>query len=229
MKKTIIIIFTSVLFFVSLVIIFDHKIISFYISKNLSKAIGQKTVIDSISTNYDEGLIIFNEFKILNKNAFSSKYIFEADQILININLKSIFSNLVIINSIKILNPKLFIEIKESNDKEKKSIQDNINIVEKIKESKEKKIYPKKSKDKNFFISKTDIKNFKVHIKYPYNLEKYDIKLSDIILSNIGNTNKESKYESQHYKDAFKLIYRDIYLRITDQRLRAYIKKHYKL
>ena len=70
MKKTIIIIFTSVLFFVSLVIIFDHKIISFYISKNLSKVIGQKTVIDSISTNYDEGLIIFNEFKILNKNAF---------------------------------------------------------------------------------------------------------------------------------------------------------------
>jgi len=229
MKKTILIIFASVLFFVSLVIIFDHKIISFYISKNLSKVIGQKTAIDSISTNYDEGLIIFNEFKILNKNAFSSKYIFEADQILININLKSIFSNLIIINSMQILNPKLFIEIKESNDKEKKLIQDNINIVEKIKEIKEKKIYPKKNKDKNFFISKTDIKNFKVHIKYPYNLENYVIKLSDIILSNIGNTNKESKYESQHYKDAFKLIYRDIYLRITDQRLRAYIKKHYKL
>ena len=229
MKKIILIFFISISFFISLLIIFDQKIISFYISKNLSKAIGQKVVINSISINYKEDYIIFNDLKILNKNNFSSKNIFEADQILINFNLKSIFSDLIFIDSVKILNPELFIEIKEDNNKEKKSIKDNLNIVEKIKENKEQKIYPKKRKDKNFFISKINIKNFKVYIKYPYNSKRYDIRLSDIILSNVGNTNKKSKYKSQHYKDAFKLIYRDIYLRITDQKLRAYIKKHYKL
>ena len=229
MKKILLIFSTSVLFFISLLIIFDQKIISFYISKNLSKAIGQKVIIESINIKYEEGLIIFNKFKILNKNDFSSKNLFEADKILININLKSIFSELILIDTIKISNPNLFIEIKEKYNKEKKSITDNLNIVEKIKEDKKQKIYPKKRKDKNFIISNTNITNFNVYIKYPYNLKKYDIKLSDIVLSNIGNTNPKSKYKSQHYKDAFKLIYLDIYLRISDQELKAYIKKHYKL
>tara|TARA_B100000787_G_C16143935_1_gene273304 strand:+ start:135 stop:818 length:684 start_codon:yes stop_codon:yes gene_type:complete len=227
MKKIILIFLISALIFISLLIIFDHKIISFYISKKLSKAVGQNVEAESVTTNYKEGSIIINNFKVLNKDNFNSINIFEADKISIKINIKSIFSDLIIIDSLKILNPELFIEIKEN--KEKKTIKDNLNIVEKINKDKDQKIYPKKRKDKNFFITKTKFINFKVYIKPPNSLKKYDTELSDMTLTNVGNTNQKSKYKSLHYKDAFKLIFQDVYLRITDQELRAFIKKHYQL
>ena len=84
---------------------------------------------------------------------------------------------------------------------------------------------------KNFIILKTDFKNFKTYLKYPDNKKKYEIKLSNMVLQNIGNINSQQtdKYKSQHYKNILKLIYQDIYLRIPDQKLREYLKRHYKL
>ena len=235
MKKTLLIFFALTLFFISLLLIFDKKIISSYLLNNLSKAAGQKVTADLDKINYVNGLVILNNFKIINKDNFIFKNIFQADQIVININLKSIFSSLIIVKSLMIINPQFFIEIKETINKneEKNSVkvEDNLGIVEKINNNKEPKIYPKKRKDKNFIIFKTDFKNFKTYLKYPYNKKKYEIKLSNMVLKNIGNINSQqtNKYKSQHYKNILKLIYQDIYLRIPDQKLRKYIKKHYKL
>ena len=234
MKKTLLIFFASTLFFISLFLVFDKKIISSYLLNNLSKAVGQKVTADLDKINYVNGLVILNNFKIINKDNFIFKNMFQADQIVININLKSIFSSLIIVKSLTITNPQFFIEIKETINKneEKNSakVEDNLGIVEKINNNKVPKIYPKKQKDKNFIIFKTDFKNFKTYLKYPDNKKKYEIKLSNMVLQNIGNVNSQQtdKYKSQHYKNILKLIYQDIYLRIPDQKLRKYIKKHYK-
>ena len=227
MKKAASIFLIFLLSLISLLIIFDQKIVLYCIEKKSSKILGQKAEAKSVKINYKESLIIINNFNILNKNNFYQANIFEADQISIKFNFKSIFSDLILIDSLEILNPELFIEIKENKDK--KSIKDNLDIVEKIKENKIKKIYPKERKDKNFFISQANFTNFKVYIKYPNNLKRYNVNLSDMILTNVGNTDQKDKYKSQHYKDAFKLIYQNIYFRITDQELRAFIKEHYQL
>ena len=235
MKKNLSIFFVSILFFISLFLIFDKKIISSYIFSSLSKTIGKKVTADPVKIDYLDGLVILNNFEIINKNNFVFKNIFQADQIAININLKSIFSDLVLIKSLTIQNPEFFIEIKETiNNTEKKNsilIEDNLGIVEKINNDKEQKIFPKKRKDKNFIIFNTNLKNFKTYLKYPNNKERYEIKLSDMFLKNIGNANTEqsNKYKSQHYKSILKLIYQDMYLRIPDQKLREYLKRHYKL
>ena len=46
---------------------------------------------------------------------------------------------------------------------------------------------------------------------------------------NVGNANKIEEHKSQHFKDIFKIILMDIYLKIPDQSLRDLVKKNYKI
>ena len=228
MNKKIIVISIPILIVIFIFIKFNKDFISGYILTKLSKWTELPVRSESVEIEYSKGKINFNGLEILNKSNFNDKNIFEAKKLTIEIELSSLFSDLVKINQFILNEPKFFFEIKDMSEKKETSI-DNIGLVEKIIQQPPPKIYPPKKKDKNFIILNSSIKNSKVFIRHPNRSEILTVNLSDMSFQNIGNADTKQVKQSQHYKDILKIIMGDIYFRIPDMRLRKFLKEKYKI
>ena len=216
MKKSLIF-----LILVSLIFIFNKIIISKVIIFGFSKLIKKDLVAEKIDINYLKNELVLHSIEIKNSSDYYFKNIIEVDLIKIVYNFNSIFSNLRKIYTVDIENLKLYLEFEVQD---KKISEDSLGLTKIIKNKDDSKIYPIKKKDKNFIILKTNFFNSKVYLKNTNTKKITEIKLSDMKFSNIGNEKK-----SQHYKDVFKIIFRDIYFRVPDNKLKKLIKKAYKL
>ena len=134
MNKKIIVITISILIVGFIFIQFNKNIISSYILNKLSKWTELSVTADSVEIDYSEGKIIFNGLKILNKPNFYDENIFEVKKLIIEIEILSLFSDLVKINKFILNEPKFFFEIKDMTEKKEKkeTIKDNIGLVEKM-------------------------------------------------------------------------------------------------
>ena len=232
MNKRVIAISLFIIIVVFLFIKFNKVIISKYILSNLSKWTERTTIAHSVDIDYAKRLINFNDLEILNKPDFNDKNIFEVKKLTIEIELSTLFSDLVQINKFILYEPRFFFEIKDKYEKlenKKETTKDNIGLVEKITEQAQSKIYPPKKRDKNFLILKTSIRNSKAFIKYPNSPETLIVKLSNMSFRNIGNANPKKNKNFQHYKDVLRIIMGDIYFRIPDIKLRKFLKEKYKI
>lgn len=221
--KKIIIFFLILLIFIFL---FDNKILSYSFSKKISNWTEYNSKINISKINYFKGELEIDKIKINNTKNIKPD-IFDANLIFIDFDFQSLFSNLIIINQVTIIDPVFFFDIKTQNNNtklNKRNIIDNINITDNSK-----KIYPSKKKDKNFLISNLSIKNSKAIIKYKENIKDLNINLSTITFSNVGNAGKEKSNNFQHYKDVFRFILSDIFFKIPNYELRELIKKNYKI
>ena len=221
--KKIIIFFLILLIFIFL---FDKKILSYSFSKKISSWTEYNSKINISKINYFKGELEIDKIKINNTKNIKSG-IFDANLIFIDFDFLSLFSNLIIINQVTIIDPVFYFDIKTQNNNtklNKRNIIDNINITDNSK-----KIYPSKKKDKNFLISNLSIKNSKAIIKYKENIKDLNINLSTITFSNVGNAGKEKSNNFQHYKDVFRFILSDIFFKIPNYELRELIKKNYKI
>ena len=225
MKNKLIIIFS----FILIIFFFTNKIfIERLIEKKFSEILERKVNLELIKYNLFSGRIELREIKVENKKNFFNPKIFEAEKIIIKMNTQTYFKNLVIIKNVKIFEPKIFFEIKNIEQKNKKKIQDNLEIIKGQLSDKKPKIYPKKDKDKNFLINNLKIDDAIAFVNYDKNRKNLEIPLSSMIFKNIGNSGSE-EIKFQHYKDIMKLIMSDIYLRIPDENLKNLIKKNYKI
>ena len=223
MKKKLIIILTLTLL---LLILNIKSFLEILIENRLSIFTEHRVKLDLIKINLFSGSLEFEEIKIENKKNFSNENIFEAKKVIIKLDPKTYFNNLVIIKKLNLHKPKIFFEIKNINKKNDK--KDNLEILEKLTNKNPPKIYPKKTKDKNFLITKLEIDNAVAYIQYKSNNENLPINLSAMSFINVGNSgNKQIKF--QHYKDIMKLILNDIFFRISDENLRNLIKKNYNI
>lgn len=221
--KKIIIFFLILLIFIFL---FDNKILSYSFSKQISNWTEYNSKINISKINYFKGELEIDKIKINNTKNIKQD-IFDANLIFIDFDFLSLFSNLIIINQVTIIDPVFYFDIKTQNNNtklNKRNIIDNINITDNSK-----KIYPSKKKDKNFLISNLSIKNSKAIIKYKKNIKDLNINLSNITFSNVGNAGKEKGNNFQHYKDVFRFILSDIFFKIPNYELRELIKKNYKI
>ena len=100
---------------------------------------------------------------------------------------------------------------------------DNFGEVKKKEEGYKPKIYPTKKKDTNFLILKFKTYDSQGFIKSSNKSNEIKINLSNMSFNKVGNKN-----EFQHYKDVFKIILGDIFLKIPDINLQKLIKKTYK-
>ena len=219
-----------IIFLISLILllgfIFDKKIIELILIKNLSNNINFK--INKI--NYFSQQIEILDLKIKNKKNFFNENVFEVSKVLIDYNFTSVFTDLVIIKSVFLVEPKFYFEIldDERGINKKENFKDNIDLLKSINEQNPK-IYPKKNKDKNFIINNVKINNSLAYIKAPQNKKNIKINLSNMSFQNIGNANKNKVKNVQHFKDTFKIILMDIYFKIPDQNLKEILKKNYKI
>ena len=226
--KKIIIFFIS--FFLILGFFFDKKIIEIVLTRNLSNKINFNVNFKINKINYFSQQIEILDFEIKNKKNYFNENIFEVSKVLIDYNLASIFTDLVIIKSLFLVEPKFYFEIlddkKDRNQKE--NLKDNVDLINTVNDQKPK-VYPKKNKDKNFIINNVKINNSISYIKTPQNKKNIEINLSNMSFQNVGNVNKNKVKKVQHFKDTFKIILMDTYFKIPNQNLKELLKKNYKI
>ena len=201
-------------------LIFNKTIISQLIIFSTSKLTDRNVSIENIDIDYLKKKIILNSIKVESTKKIYYKNIFEAEKIEVEYDFKSLFTDLVIINHLIIYNSKIFLDI---DIKDKMISDDNFEEVKKQKEGYKQKIYPPKKKDINFLILKFQTYNTQGFIKPSNKSNEIEINLSDMSFNKIGNKN-----DLQHYKDVFRIILGDIFLKIPDINLQKLIKKTYK-
>ena len=201
-------------------LIFNKTIISQLIIFSTPKLTDRNISIETINIDYLKKKIILNSVKVESTKKIYYKNIFEVEKIEIEYDFKSLFTDLVIIKHLIFYNSKIFLDI---DIKDKMISDDNFEEVKKQKEGYKPKIYPPKKKDINFLILKFQTYNTQGFIKPSNKSNEIEINLSDMSFNKIGNKN-----DLQHYKDVFRIILGDIFLKIPDINLQKLIKKTYK-
>lgn len=204
--------------------IFNKKIVSYYYLNKLSNWVERPLKTSKLDFTYS-GNVEIKGLKIFNSEEDFYKYIFKAERIKLIFDTKSLFTNLVIVKKISILNPEFFLNIKINKDENKNNIsyEDNIGLAKKLNENIPDKIWPKKNKDINFLILESEILGAEGNIKISSINEPETIKLSSMKFSSFGNDKN-----FRHYKDVLKSILYDLYARAKKQNLKQTIKKIYK-
>ena len=217
-------------FLILLILIFSKQIISYTLLYSFSKWVDREVIVDNFQINYSKNLIIIDKAEIINSGQFYYKSVFEAGKITLNYSLNSLFTNLIIIKTLKIENPKFFLEIIEepptelSFDKVQELYSDNIGVVKKIVKTYPPKIWPKKKQDTNFIVLNFQINGAKVFVKTFLLQSSHEIDLYNMYFSKVGN---DHNYYNQHYKDALKMILFNAIARVSDIKLRKLLKKIY--
>ena len=200
MIKTINTIMKKKLFLISILILIlltNKIILSKLILISLEKWIDKKIIVSNFDINYRKKEIYLKGVIIRNKDK-STKKIFTTEEIRVKIKPKTLFSKLIIIENIKFKKPILNLEFKISNNNSELN-DDNLGLLENLKNKNKPKIYPDKMIDINFLVINSSIEEFKVNIKRSDNNNIETIFLSNMYFKKFGN---ELGY--RHYKDNFK-------------------------
>ena len=203
-------------------LVFNKTIISQLIIFSISKLTDRNISVETIDINYLKRQIILNSVEVKSTNKIYYENIFEVEKIKIKYNFISLFSDMKIIDHLIFYNSKIFLDIEIDTNNEVVS-NDNFGEVKKKEEGYKPKIYPIKKKDKNFLILKFKTYDSQGFIKSSNKSNEIKINLSNMSFNKVGNKN-----EFQHYKDVFKIILGDIFLKIPDINLQKLIKKTYK-
>ena len=202
-----------------IIIVFNYKnIFKYFLVKEINKITKLDASFKIEKIDIIDGKFIFKDISL--SNIKNKDEIFKIPVMEINFSVNSIFSDNVIFYDVNIFNPEFFFQIRENKEK----ITDNLNLIEKISNNKEPEIYPVKKRDKNFIIYNLNFNNAIARLKYPLSNNVYLTNLSDMRFNNIGNANTK---KTQHFKDVFDLILKDLYFRITDQNLKEFISQNY--
>ena len=213
------------------IIFFNEQLIKIYCSYKFSNWTEKKVVFEEFKVKYPNSIFI-SGLKIINSNTIYYDYIFEAEKIDINFDLKSLlFNELIVINYLNIKKPKFFLEVIEKKIKSEESAKnieitydDNIGLAKKINENTPDKVWPQKKKDINFLILKSNISGGRAFIKISSMATSFEALMSDFKFIKIGNHK-----EHQHYKNVLKIILFDIFASIKDSNLKKILKKIYNL
>ena len=205
-------------------IIFNKNIISQLIIFVIPKLTDRNISIETIDIDYLKKQIILKSVEVESTNKIYYKNIFEVDKIEIKYDFTSLFSDMIIIDHLIFYNSKIFLDINiDINDNDKVISNDNFEEVIKLAKNYKPKIYPIKKKDINFLILKFQTYESQGFIKLSNKSNEIEINLSNMSFNKIGN-----EKDFQHYKDVFKIILGDIFLKIPDINLQKLIKKTYK-
>ena len=217
----------TLIFFIiiSILIFFNKKIVSYYYINKFSNWVERPVKIKKLKFNYS-GYVKIEDIEISNNNKNYFKNIFKAKKIEINFDMNSIFSDLIIIESLNLYDPEFFLDInikKDYQNTDKKIYEDNIGLAKKINENMPDKIWPKKNKDINFLIKKSNLYGSLGYIKVPQISKPSKIKLSKMKFSSFGN---DKNY--RHYKDILNSILFDLYARTDEIELKQLLKEIYR-
>ena len=206
------------------IFLFNKNILSFLFVKKFESWVERQVKIEKIYFDYS-GLVIVEKLKVLNSNQNYYDNLLKAEKIVFNIDLKSIFSDLIIVKSLNIKNPVFFLDINYNEivkENQKNVINDNIGLAKKLNEKLPDKVWPKKKKDVNFLIKESSLTSPKANIKISSISKHITFSLSDMKFTEFGNDE-----DYRHYKDILKSILFDLYARVSDRKYKKILKQIY--
>ena len=188
---------TILIFIVLLYVLIEFigdKLIKNILENNISSSLNRDVSIEKLNIDYLNGQADARGINLLNKNF--EGYLVRIDNIKVNLDTFSIFSNDVIINNVLLDN----ININYYFNFSEQIISDNVRSLEQ--ELRNKTSYS--NSNKYFNIKNLNAKNISLSAKSP-NLDfEKTITLNDMSFNNIGNTS-----QSKNYKDVLKEVFND--------------------
>ena len=194
MKKFLSTILIFIVLFYVLIEFIGDKLIKNILENNISSSLNRDVSIEKLNIDYLNGQADASGINLLNKNF--EGYLVRIDNIKVNLDTFSIFSNDVIINNVLLDN----ININYYFNFSEQIISDNVRSLEQ--ELRNKTSYS--NSNKYFNIKNLNAKNISLSAKSP-NLDfEKTITLNDMSFNNIGNTS-----QSKNYKDVLKEVFND--------------------
>ena len=194
MKKFLSTILIFIILFYVLIEFIGDKLIKNILENNISSSLNRDVSIEKLNIDYLNGQADARGINLLNKNF--EGYLVRIDNIKVNLDTFSIFSNDVIINNVLLDN----ININYYFNFSEQIISDNVRSLEQ--ELRNKTSYS--NSNKYFNIKSLNAKNISLSAKSP-NLDfEKTITLNDMSFNNIGNTS-----QSKNYKDVLKEVFND--------------------
>ncbi len=194
MKKFLSTILILIVLFYVLIEFIGDKLIKNVLEKNISSSLNRDVSIEKLNIDYLKGQADAKGINLLNKNF--EGYLVKINNIKVDLDTFSIFSNDVIIDNILLDN----ININYYFNFSDQIISDNVRSLEQ--ELKNKTSYS--DSNKYFNIKNLNAKNISLSAKSPNLGFEKTITLNDMAFNNIGNTS-----ESKNYKDVLKEVFND--------------------
>ena len=194
MKKFLSIILIFIVLFYVLIEFIGDKLIKNILETNISNSLNRDVSIERLNIDYLNGQADAKGINLLNKNF--DGYLVRVDNIKVDLDTFSIFSNDVIINNVLLDNIKISYYFNFSDQ----IVSDNMRSLEQELRNKT----SSSNSNKYFNIKKLNAKNISLSARSPdFDFEK-TITLKDMSFNNIGNTP-----QSKNYKDVLKEIFND--------------------
>ena len=194
MKKFITLILILTITFYFLVEFIGDKLIKNILQENISSSLNRDVSIEKLNIDYLNGEADAKGISLLNKKF--DGYLIRIENVKVELDTFSIFSNDVIINNVLLNEIKVNYYFKFADQ----IIDDNIRSLKK--DLKNKNTYSDSSK--YFNIKNLDAKNISLSALSPDLNIKKTLVLNDMNFNNIGNTS-----ESKNYRDILKDIFND--------------------
>ncbi len=172
-----------------------------------SKITSQQVNVNSVEMKLAEGAGIINGFSLGNPKHYKYKNAFSFDTVVLDINIKSLTEDPIVIDEITINNPQAFVELTNNGKANLKEILDEIekNLPksnEPVKES--------KTKEPNIRVTKLTLAQTSLSLDLSaLGNKEHQVVLRDINLSNIGGTSglPASQLGAQIAKEALSSIW----------------------
>ena len=231
-KKKIIISFLIIAGLIFLILDFlsykVNKIVKDVLINKGKDALCQQVLVGNIDTSILGSSIKISNIEIRNLEGFKNKNIIQIKNINTDFDLKSVFTNNIVVNSINIDGASLYYEL----ILDKKDMKDNVSAFKACQKPSEKKVEDKapakpeqtnKKDNKTFVVKQLVLNNTSLKVSSEFLDISKDINLNKMSFNNVGNAETANKF-----KDVLKMIFDNVLLSINNEIIQGDLKDKIK-
>jgi hypothetical protein len=205
-----------------------NKIVKDLLIHKGKEALCRQVTVENIDTSILSSTIRISNIQIKNFEGFKNKNIIQIRNINADFDLKSVFSNNIVINSINIEGVNLYYELTLDN----KEIKDNMTVFKACQKNDDKKVDDKsqpkseqigKKVKKTFIVKQLVFNNTLLKVSSDFLDINKDINLNKMSFNNVGNLETANKF-----KDVLNMIFDNVLLSINNEIIQGDLKEKIK-
>jgi hypothetical protein len=187
----------------------------------------QQVIVGNIDTSILGSSIKISNIEIRNLEGFKNKNIIQIKNINTDFDLKSVFTNNIVVNSINIDGASLYYEL----ILDKKDMKDNVSAFKACQKPNDKKVEdkvtakpePNQKNNKTFIVKQLVLNNTSLKVSSEFLDVSKDINLNKMTFNNVGNTENANKF-----KDVLKMIFDNVLLSVNNEIIQGDLKDKIK-
>jgi len=230
-KKKIIISFLVIAGLIFLILDFlsykVNKIVKDVLINKGKDVLCQQVIVGNIDTSILGSSIKISNIEIRNLEGFKNKNIIQIKNINTDFDLKSVFTNNIVVNSINIDGASLYYEL----ILDKKDMKDNVSAFKACQKPNDKKVEdkvtakpePNQKNNKTFIVKQLVLNNTSLKVSSEFLDVSKDINLNKMTFNNVGNIENANKF-----KDVLKMIFDNVLLSVNNEIIQGDLKDKIK-